>query len=149
MDLKNNNLLNGGNGAFSSITLSGSDLQGKLDAKQDNIAFLMPLENVSGIIRLNYNSTEFTVNASDELELTGTISSNLNLNNNNLNNGGSGAFSSITLNSNDLQGLLDAKEGIFAISSNGLIMDSGAFPVRELRLLYDPCLLYTSDAADE
>ncbi len=136
-DLNDNDILNGGDGAFSTITLSGSDLQGKLDDKQDNIAFAMPLESVGGLIRLNYNSTEFTVNASDELELTGTLTSNLNLNNNNLLNGGSGSFSSISLNGNDVEDAINDKADDFAINSNGLLMDSGAFPIRELRLLYD------------
>jgi hypothetical protein len=136
-DLYNNDILNGGAGSFSSITLNGSDLQAKLDDKQDNIAFVIPLESVGGLIRLNYNSTEFTVNSSDELELTGTLTSNLNLNNNNLLNGGSGSFSSISLNTNDLQGLIDDKADDFQVNSNGLLMDAGASPLRELRLLYN------------
>jgi len=136
-DMNSNDIINGAAASFSSISLNGSDLQGKIDAKQDNIAFVIPIESVAGLIRLNYNSTEFTVNASDELELTGTLTSNLNLNSNNLTNGGSGSFSSISLNSNDLQGLIDDKANDFVVNSNGLILDSGAFPLPELRFLYD------------
>jgi len=81
------------------------------------------LNNIK-ILQLNYDSV-------------GVHNVPLDLNSQDLNNGGSGAFSSISLNSNDLQGLIDDKADAFNINSNGLILDSGAFPLPELRLLYN------------
>ena len=96
----------------------------------------MPLESVSGLIRLNY-SGEFTLNASDQLELTGELFSNLDLNNNDITNGGDASFDSINLNGSDVEADIDSKAADFNVNSNGLLMDVGAFPLRELRLLYD------------
>ena len=62
---------------------------------------------------------------------------NLNLNSNDITNGGDGSFSTITLNGNDVEDAIDDKADDFATNSNGLIMDAGAFPIRELRLLFD------------
>ena len=87
MNLNSGNLTNGGTGNFSAINLSGSDLQGKIDAKANTFVLTMPLEIVSNAIRLNFKSTQFQVNASDELELIGllpTLTADLNMGNNDI-----------------------------------------------------------------
>ena len=87
MDLNSGNLTNVGTGNFSAINLNGSDLQGKIDDKANTFVLTMPLEIVGSAIRLNFKSTQFQVNASDELELIGllpTLTTDLNMGNNDI-----------------------------------------------------------------
>jgi len=87
LNLNSGNLTNGGTGNFSSINLNGSDLQGKIDDKANTFVLTMPLEIAGSAIRLNFKSTQFQVNASDELELIGllpTLTTDLNMGNNDI-----------------------------------------------------------------
>jgi hypothetical protein len=87
MDLNSGNLTNCGTGNFTAINLNGSDLQGKIDDKANTFVLTMPLEIVGSAIRLNFKSTQFQVNASDELELIGllpTLTTDLNMGNNDI-----------------------------------------------------------------
>ena len=87
MDLNSGNLTNCATGNFSSINLNGSDLQGKIDDKANTFVLTMPLEIVGSAIRLNFKSTQFQVNASDELELIGllpTLTTDLNMGTNDI-----------------------------------------------------------------
>jgi len=87
MDLNSGNLTNGATGNFTAINLNGSDLQGKIDDKANTFVLTMPLEIVGSAIRLNFKSTQFQVNASDELELIGllpTLTTDLNMGNNDI-----------------------------------------------------------------
>jgi hypothetical protein len=92
INLNSGNITNGGDGAFSTITLNGSDLQGKIDDKADVFGILLPLELdatafPNPALKLNYNTTEFQLDGSDELALTGslpTLTSALNCGTNNV-----------------------------------------------------------------
>ena len=87
MNLNSGNLTNGGTGNFSAINLNGSDLQGKIDDKANTFVLTMPLEIAGSAIRLNFKSTQFQVNASNELELIGllpTLTADLNMGNNDI-----------------------------------------------------------------
>ena len=77
INLNSGDITNGGDGAFSSITLNGSDLQGKIDDKADAFGLLLPLELDQSAfpnpaLKLNYNTTQFEVDG-DELKLTGDM----------------------------------------------------------------------------
>jgi hypothetical protein len=78
INLNSGNITNGGDGAFSTITLNGSDLQGKIDDKANVFGVNLPLE-LDGTafpnpaLKLNYNTTEFQLDGSDELALTGSL----------------------------------------------------------------------------
>jgi len=86
INLNSGDITNGGDGAFSTITLNGSDLQDKIDAKSDAFGLLLPLELdptafPNPALKLNYNTTEFEVDTNDDLKLTGslpTLTSDLN-----------------------------------------------------------------------
>ena len=87
MNLNSGDLTSVGTGNFSAINLNGSDLQGKIDDKANTFVLTMPLEIAGSAIRLNFKSTQFQVNASDELELIGllpTLTADLNMGNNDI-----------------------------------------------------------------
>ena len=87
MNLNSGNLTNGGTGNFTAINLNGSDLQGKIDDKANTFVLTMPLEIAGSAIRLNFKSTQFQVNASNELELIGllpTLTADLDMGNNDI-----------------------------------------------------------------
>ena len=82
LNLNSGNLTNGGTGNFTAINLNGSDLQGKIDDKADLFGLLLPLEISTGgipfdAISLKYDTSQFTLNASDELSLNGAVPSDI------------------------------------------------------------------------
>ena len=74
-------LTDGGTASFTSVSLNGSDLQGKIDDKADAFGLLLPLEIQTAIpndaIALKYDTSQFTLNASDELSLNGAVPSDI------------------------------------------------------------------------
>ncbi len=114
-----------------------------------NATFNIKNSTTGDIFRIVYNtdSNSVFIQKNDDgggmqtlLRITTTetrFNTDIDLNTNNILNGGSGAFSSISLNTNDLQDLIDAKAADFIVNSNALLMDAGAFPLRELKFLYN------------
>jgi len=110
INLNNGNLTNCSTGNFSAINLSGSDLQDKIDDKADAFGLLLPLEISTGgipydAISLKYDTTQFTLNASDQLTLTGllpTLTTSLNCGNNTVSGISSLQCKTIEINNTDL-----------------------------------------------
>ncbi len=80
INLNSGDITNGGDGAFSTITLNGSDLQDKIDDKADAFGLLMPLELdqdafPNPALKLNYDTTQFEVDSNNNLKLTGAFGS--------------------------------------------------------------------------
>jgi hypothetical protein len=80
VNLNSGAITNGANGSFTSITLNGSDLQGKIDDKADAFGLLLPLELdqdafPNPALKLNYDTTQFEVDSNNNLKLTGAFGS--------------------------------------------------------------------------
>ncbi len=114
---------------LSFLDFGGGDFRFRQLYNQTANTFTMSIDDTTG------------ENPEEKFQITRTevniFDATLNLNSNNLTNGGSASFSSISLNGNDVEDAIASKADDFATNSNGLIMDAGAFPLRELRLLYD------------
>ena len=110
INLNNGNLTNANRINVSTINLNGSDLQDKLDDKVNLFGLLQPLELQAGgfpydAIKLNYNTSQFQLNGSDELEMSGilpTLSSSLDCGNNVISGITSLKCKTIEINNTDL-----------------------------------------------
>ncbi len=132
-DLQNNDIINGGDGEFVTLTLNGNDVEDAIDDKADAFNLTLPLELDSAgfplpAIKLNYNT--------DQFKLTG---SNLELNRNiveckttNFNLSSSGNWGSTSSTYPYISGwgsitalsgtsfLSNASDGIFSVADTGL-----------------------------
>lgn len=111
------------------LDFGGGDFRFRQLYNQSNNTFTMSIDDSTGA-----NPENKLIIRRTEIDI---LNADLNLNNNNILNVDSGTFSSITLNGNDVEDSIDDKADDFAVNSNGLEMDAGAFPIRELRLLFD------------